>query len=164
MRLLMTLPILALLLLAAGCGSEAPSPPATPAAEGGIPFRKDGALTFYRPGEGDIVTIDIEIAEGDSAVTRGLMQRESLPELGGMLFLMPQTRIQSFWMANTPLALDITFVGADSAVVNTAKYTRPFSSESVTSEAPARFVVETRAGFADRHGIVAGDLVRWTRE
>ncbi len=159
-------PLAALLLLIApvftGCAEEAPDvPPPEPAVE--IPFRQDGMLTFYRPGEGDLVTIAVEIAEGDSAITRGLMQRTSLPERSGMLFLMPQTRVQSFWMANTPLALDITFVGADSAVVNTAKYTQPYSTRSVSSDAPARFVVETEAGFADTYGITAGDRVRWSR-
>lgn len=163
MRSLLLLPLLVLIPLA-GCGNGEAEPAPRPAAAEPIPFRKDGTLTFYRPGEGDIVTIDIEVAEGDSAITRGLMQRESLPQLGGMLFLMPQTRIQSFWMANTPLSLDITFVDPDSAVVNTAKYTRPFSSQSVTSERPARYVIETQAGFTDRHGIVAGDRVRWVRE
>jgi uncharacterized protein len=128
-----------------------------------IPFREDGTLTFYRPGERDIVTIAIEIAEGDSAIQRGLMGRESLPPNSGMLFLMPRTEIQSFWMANTPLALDITFVAPESTVINTAKYVRPFSTRSVRSEAPARYVVETPAGFTDTHGITTGDRARWTR-
>ncbi len=126
-------------------------------------YREDGSLTFYRPGDGDLVTIAIEIAETEAAITRGLMGRRHLPNRWGMLFLMPRTQIQSFWMANTPTALDITFVSPDSTVINTAKYTRPFSSESHSSEAPARYVIETAAGFTDTHGIVPGDRVRWER-
>jgi uncharacterized protein len=161
--------VLSLLLTLAACRGETPphhgQPRAEdPTAEGpAIEFRQDGELTFYRPGEGDIVTIAIEIAETPAAIERGLMQREGLPERSGMLFLMPETRIQSFWMANTPISLDITFVGPDSTVVNTGKYTRPFSQQSVTSEAPARYVVETVAGFTDSYGIVPGDRVRWRR-
>jgi len=160
MRLLFTA---ALALLLAACADEAPQPPATGDDADAVQFREDGTLTFYRPGEGEIVTISIEIAETQEAITRGLMGRERLPDRSGMLFLMPETRIQTFWMANTPLALDITFVSPDSTVINTAKYTRPFSPESHASEEPARFVVETRAGFTDTHGIVPGDRVTWSR-
>lgn len=142
---------------------EEPEPASERPAARQVEFRNDGQLTFYRDGDVDIITIDIEIAETEEAIRRGLMGRQSLPPRSGMLFLMPQTRIHSFWMANTPLALDITFIGPDSTVINTAKYTRPFTSESHQSAAPARFVVETPAGFTDSHGIIPGDRVRWTR-
>lgn len=151
------------LLLTTGCQPETPAPsPGDDTAEE-IPFRKDGSLTFLREDGDAIVTIDIEIAEGDSATARGLMDRTSLPDRSGMLFLMPTTQRHSFWMANTPLSLDITFVSPDSAVINTAKYTRPFSSESVSAEGQSRFIVETQAGFTDTWGITAGDRIRWTR-
>jgi uncharacterized membrane protein (UPF0127 family) len=156
-------PALALAFLFAGCGEEPsrPAPPAEPAVE--IPFRHDGTLTFLRNGGEEIVTIDIEIAQGDSATQRGMMQRTSFPDRSGMLFLMPRVERHGFWMANTPLSLDITFVAPDSTVINTAKYTVPYSTESVYAEAPARFIVETLAGFTDTWGITAGDRVRWTR-
>lgn len=128
-----------------------------------IPFRPDGALAFFAEGD-TITTVTIEIADTDSARARGLMQRESLPEQSAMLFLFPREQVQSFWMANTPLALDLFFVDADSQIVSIAKYTRPFSDESIVSEGPAQYVVETPAGFADTHGIVEGNRVRWERE
>ena len=158
------LPLLLLItLLAAGCRDEAPASnaTATPAVE--IPFRPDGTLTFYRPDGEDIVTITVEIAEGDSATSRGLMQRTSLPDRSGMLFLMPRIERHGFWMANTPLSLDITFVSPDSTVINTAKYTTPYTTESVYAEGQSRFIVETVAGFTDTYGITSGDHIRWSR-
>lgn len=160
-------PVLALLalavLLTAGCGNDAPDRPTQPdAPEATIPFRKDGTLTFLRPSGEAIVTIAIEVAEGDSARQRGMMQRADFPPNSGMFFPMPSVDRHSFWMANTPLSLDITFVGPDSAVVNTAKYTRPFSTESVVADGPARWIVETKAGFTDTHGITEGDRIRWS--
>jgi uncharacterized membrane protein (UPF0127 family) len=128
-----------------------------------IPFDEEGTLAFLQ--EGDTVqTIQIEIAETDSARQRGMMQREGFPdETSGMLFPFEAEEPRSFWMANTPVALDIFFVSADSQIVRIAKYTTPYSSESIASEAPAQYVVETPAGFADRHGLLEGDRVRWQR-
>jgi uncharacterized membrane protein (UPF0127 family) len=152
------------LLLLAACTEEASRRADDDAAADAhtIPFRKDGTLDFLRDGEA-YLTIDIEIAETDSARTRGLMQRDGLPERSGMLFRFQQERIQSFWMANTPLALDILFVDADSQIVDIAKYARPLSPDQIVSADPARYVVEVPAGFTDTHGITETDHVRWRR-
>jgi len=126
-----------------------------------IPFDREGRLAFVR-NEDSTVVIDIEIAATDSARERGMMQREGFPnEKSGMLFLFDDEQPRSFWMSNTPVALDILFVSADSQVVNIAKYTTPFSSERYRSGEPAKFVLEVPAGFADSHGILVGDRVRW---
>jgi hypothetical protein len=128
-----------------------------------IPFTKEGRLAFIQDGD-STVTIDIEIAETDSARERGMMQREGFPnDRSGMLFRFDQAQPRSFWMSNTPVALDIIFVNADSQIVNIAKYTTPFSSERYRSGDPAQFVVEVPAGFADSHGILEGDRIRWRR-
>ena len=146
----------------AGCGNGGPATGDNDQDEETIPFRKDGELTFLRGGAENL-TIDIEIADTDSARTRGLMQRTSLPEMSGMLFVFRREEIQSFWMANTPIALDLIFVSADSQIVDIDKYTRPFSSESIVSDEPAQYVVEVPAGFSDTHGLTAGEGVRWQR-
>lgn len=128
-----------------------------------IPFEREGHLTFIQDGD-STVTIDIEIAETDSARERGMMQRDGFPnDRSGMLFPFDEEQPRSFWMSNTPVALDIIFVDADSQIVNIAKYTTPFSSEHYRSGEPAQFVVEVPAGFADSHGLLAGDRIRWRR-
>ncbi|MFW5972677.1 MAG: DUF192 domain-containing protein [Bacteroidota bacterium] len=152
-----------------GCEGE-PDPPrdftsAPPPAAGmdEPEFRHDGTLQFIRDGE-EIVEIAIEIAETEVARTRGLMQRESLPERSGMLFIFDEEAPRSFWMANTPLSLDIVFADSDSQIVTIRKYTRPMSPQSVVSNDPSRFVVEVVAGFTDSHGILEGDRIRWERD
>ena len=128
-----------------------------------IPFTTEGRLAFIQDGD-STVTIDIEIADTDSARERGMMQREGFPnDRSGMLFVFNNQQPRSFWMSNTPVALDILFVSADLQIVNIAKYTTPFSSENYRSGDPAQFVVEVPAGFADSHGIVEGDRIRWRR-
>lgn len=147
------------------CGRSGDSPPADAEADTTetIPFTTEGRLAFIQDGD-STVTIDIEIAETDSARERGMMQREGFPDdRSGMLFPFDKEQPQSFWMSNTPVALDIIFVDADSQIVSIAKYTTPFSSENYRSGEPAQFVVEVPAGFVDSHGILEGDRIRWRR-
>lgn len=151
--------ILAVLTLVAACGGESNSD--RRANERVIPFRKDGTLTFVR--NDDDLTIDIEIAESDSARERGLMQRERLPERSGMLFIFESEGPRSFWMGNTPLGLDLIFVDADSQIVDIDKYNQPYNPSSIVSDAPAQYVVEVPAGFTDRHGISETQRIRWER-
>ena len=159
-----TVVLLSLLLLSA-CSNDMPDPSDTRADTTDtetIPFQQEGLLTF-RPDTPDSLQIAIEIAETDSSRARGLMQRGALPDRSGMLFIFDQRQPLSFWMANTPLALDIIFVDTDSTIVDIAKYTHPFSPDQVASDEPGRFVIEVPAGFADTHGIVEADRVTWRR-
>jgi len=155
------LALAALCLLLIGCTKSTRRPASS--LERNIPFREDGQLAFVRDGD-TLVTIAIEIAETDSARQRGLMERTHLPERSGMLFIFEREAMQGFWMANTPLSLDIIFVNGDSQIVSIAKYTRPYSTETISSQYPARFVVEVPAGFTDTYGILEGDRIRWRRQ
>jgi uncharacterized membrane protein (UPF0127 family) len=163
----LALALLAFLLV--GCSDEPPSRPdgapgATAQPERAEPqFRQDGTLAVLRGGD-SLASFAIEIAENDSTRQRGMMERTSMPEDSGMLFIFPQEAPQAFWMANTPLSLDIIYADADTVVVSMAKYAVPYSSESLPSAAPAQFVLELEAGMADRYGIVEGDRFTWTRE
>ncbi|MEL6715386.1 MAG: DUF192 domain-containing protein [Planctomycetota bacterium] len=161
-----------LLLLAAlvlvACGGDEPARPDVPPGAliqqpDSIPFTKHGELQIVRPDGRVIADLAIEIADSDSATQRGLMQRSGLPEDSGMLFIFPNPRPLSFYMANTPLSLDIMFFSPDSVFLNAATYTQPFSPENLTSEGIGQFVLETEAGFVDQVGLTQGDRITWTR-
>lgn len=128
-----------------------------------IPFDKEGRLAFLQNRD-TVVVLDIEVADSDSARERGMMQRDSFPsQTSGMLFPFPEEKERNFWMANTPVPLDLFFVSADSQVVNIAKYAQPNTADQIASEGLAQYVLETPAGFADSYGIVEDDRVRWRR-
>jgi uncharacterized protein len=146
--------------LTAGCGG--PSQETNTAVDRSIPFRADGSLTFFQEDEA-VVEIEIEVADTDSLRNRGLMQRTSLPEKTGMIFVFDQPGMQGFYMANTLISLDFFFVGADSVIVNTVKYASPLSLDTIASSGPSLWVVEVEAGFIDTYGLVAGDRVSWQR-
>ena len=124
-------------------------------------FKKEGELTFVDSVDNPIVKIDIEIADNEYERQLGLMNRESMEEMQGMLFIFPQERYQSFWMLNTMFSLDIIFVNSNKEIVTIHKNTAPLSEQSYPSTAPAQYVVEVNAGFCDIHNIKIGDKVFW---
>jgi uncharacterized membrane protein (UPF0127 family) len=86
-----------------------------------------------------------------------------MDEMQGMLFIFDNEEYRSFWMANTPLPLDIVFVNAKRVIVTIQRNTVPYSRESVPSTEEAQYVVEVNAGFSDRHGLLVGDTIEWRR-
>lgn len=127
-------------------------------------MREDATLTFVGPDGSAKTAISIEIADNESSRTQGLMGREHMSEMQGMLFIFPDEDYRSFWMANTPLPLDIIYVNKDRSIVTIQRNTVPYSEESIPSTAPATYVIEVNAGFADRHGLVEGNTVQWLRK
>ncbi len=128
-----------------------------------IKFQKDGELTFQTIDGSYISTIDIEIAENDDKRGKGLMDRLSMDETQGMLFLFPYDTIQSFWMKNTVISLDIIFVNRDKVIVTIHKETVPFDTGQYPSSKPASKVVEVIAGYTDLYGIKVGDKIVWRK-
>ncbi len=139
-----------------GCGDDE-----QPESDNG--FQEEGTLAFYQPNGDTLRTITIDIAGTDAERTRGLMRQRSLGYDRGMLFIFDNVDKGGMWMKNTPLPLDIVFVAPDSQVINIARRTTPFSEEEIEPAAPRKFVVEVRAGFADRFGLTDSTRARWTR-
>jgi uncharacterized protein len=100
----------------------------------------------------------IEIADDDEKRAAGLMFREEMADDHGMLFVFDRTRPVSFWMRNTPMALDLVFIDED-GVVRDILPGVPFSEASIGPRDPVRFVLEIRSGIAQKAGIAAGDRV-----
>jgi uncharacterized membrane protein (UPF0127 family) len=103
----------------------------------------------------------VELADTPAAQSRGLMFRTALGDFEGMIFPSTVPEPRSFWMKNTPLSLDIIFIGADGRILNIAANTVPYSTDPVSSKGPASAVLELRAGRAAALGIVPGDKVEF---
>ncbi len=127
-----------------------------------IPFRKQGELSFISQPSGDtLAMIDIEVADDSQLRARGLMYRRSIPENAGMLFVQGMEEIQSFWMKNTYIPLDILFVDANKEIVTIHANTTPLKEWNYASTKPALYVVEVNAGFSNRHNISIGDRIEF---
>lgn len=101
----------------------------------------------------------IEVARTPAEQARGLMFRREMPVDRGMLFVLEQTRPASFWMRNTPMPLDLLFIGEDGRL-RAILHGEPFSEASISPGAPVRFVLELKAGTAQIAGIATGDRLR----
>lgn len=104
----------------------------------------------------------VELAASDEAQARGLMFRNELGDFEGMLFPSDGPEPRSFWMKNTPLSLDIIFVGIDGRITNIAANTEPYSLLSVSSAGLTSAVFELRGGRAAALGIEPGDKVEYS--
>ena len=102
----------------------------------------------------------VEIADDPGERERGLMFRESLSDEEGMLFVYGTEQTLSFWMKNTPLALDIAFIDATGGIVDIQQM-EPFTEETHLSKRPAMYALEMRKGWFADHGIAVGAHVEF---
>ncbi|HNQ67330.1 MAG TPA: DUF192 domain-containing protein [Bacteroidales bacterium] len=125
-------------------------------------FRKDGELWFLQNETNkELFKIDLEIASTDEERARGLMFRPEMEENQGMIFLFYKDEIQSFYMRNTIISLDIIYVNSDKEIVDIYKNTNILDDTSLPSKAPAMYVVEINGGLCDKYQIKEGDLIQF---
>jgi hypothetical protein len=97
------------------------------------------------------------VADRPASREKGLMFRRSLPEDEGMLFVFEYPQMQSFWMRNTYLPLDIAFLSEQRVIINILTMKPLDEGPRYRSSAPALYVIEANAGWFSSHGIAPGD-------
>ncbi len=95
----------------------------------------------------------VELATDEASQERGLMYRKELAPDGGMLFDFHRPQMETFWMKNTILPLDIIFIRADGTISSIAPDAVPYSTTSIPSAEPIRAVLEINGGRASALGI-----------
>ncbi len=110
---------------------------------------------------GQRLSVDVELARTVAEQRKGLMGRRALPESGGMLFLFDATTVQSFWMKNTLIPLDMLFISDDGHVVGIVENAAPLTETERSVGKPSRYVLEVNGGWSAAHGVRAGDRVRF---
>jgi hypothetical protein len=105
------------------------------------------------------VPVAVEVAATPESRSLGLMYRKELGAEAGMLFVFDETAPLTFWMKNTPLPLDMIFIGEDRRIVGIVKDAVPFTTAPRSVGKPSRYVLEVNAGFSARHGIESGSAV-----
>ncbi|MEP1307545.1 MAG: DUF192 domain-containing protein [Balneola sp.] len=141
------------------CGDSKKNPDQTK--NKGRVLEYSNTLTFLDSDGESVSTLNFAKADDPDERNQGLMDVTSMPANSGMVFYFDTEEPQSFWMMNTPLSLDIMYVSADSTIVSIYRSTTPFSSETLPSGSPAKYVVETNAGYSISNDIKEGMKVRF---
>jgi len=115
--------------------------------------------------DGGPVEVAVEIADSDEEREVGLMNRESLAEDAGMLFVFEEDVDFGFWMKNTLIPLSIAFADADGEIVRILDM-EPCEADPCRvydPEASYRTALEVNQGaFAD-WGVAEGDRLIYDR-
>ncbi len=109
------------------------------------------------------VRFTVEIADTDAARAQGLMHRESLPRLAGMLFIYDTPQRAVFWMENTLIPLDMLFLDETGTVTHIHHEARPLDRTPIDGGAGVLMVLEINGGLARRFGITPGSELRHPR-
>lgn len=106
------------------------------------------------------VSLVVEVAATETTREKGLCCRKSLPEKRGMLFIFELEGDHRFWMKDTLIPLDIFWINNQKRIVHIERNVQPSSyPDTFGSDQPAKYVLETNAGFAKKHRISIGDPV-----
>ena len=112
----------------------------------------------------------VELAFTEAEQSKGLMDRDTLAETGGMLFVSDTMSHRTFWMKRCRFDIDLIYMDAEGVVVATHRMKMEKPRQRSESEAayydrlptydsgkPAQFVLELAAGQIDFLGLQVGD-------
>lgn len=134
-------------LIAALTSGQAASAACTP---GGIDLRSPAGTAHF----------SVEIADTGAERAKGLMFRDSMSTMAGMLFVYDAPRPVSFWMKNTLIPLDMIFVDPTGTVTRVHENAIPGDLNPVDGGAGVQYVLEINGGIARKLGIAKGSTLR----
>ena len=121
----------------------------------GTPPLKTAHLEI-RTRDGKVVPLTAEIARSAGEQEKGFMERKSIPDGTGMIFVYPSDRQMFFWMKNTPHPLSIAYIDSSGTIREIYELV-PYSLETVASIRSLRYALEVPSLWFERAGISIGD-------
>ena len=106
--------------------------------------------------------VNVYLADSSTEHTAGLGNRAALQPGQGMVFVFPDSKIQTFWMKDTSFPIDIVWVqdgvvmGVEPNIQPEAKQTLLSDYKLYSSKLPVNMVIELPAGFTANNGIASG--------
>lgn len=149
--------LLGIVLLSSGlsaCAQEPVIPKAAPRPANTLVMLPDGS------------TVHVELAKNDIEREYGLMERTSLPQGKGMLFIHDQTGKYAYWMYDCKIGLDILWMDQSHHIVEISPDTPPCKGLAKTCASyggheNALYVLELPVGSIKAHQLAVGQVVNF---
>ncbi len=106
-------------------------------------------------------SVRVEIVDTPESRETGLMHRNHLDEMAGMLFVFRSSGALKFWMKNTEIPLDMIFADANRRIIGIVVNAVPYSERPVGPDAASEYVLEVNGGFSARRGVKVGDRLEF---
>jgi uncharacterized membrane protein (UPF0127 family) len=156
-----------LLMLACQAPEAQGKPPSTPAPTTDVTAKDyvmpplPRAFVRLQDAFGGVHRVEVEVAATRDARTRGMMWRTELAAGKGMLFLFPEEEVQSFWMRNTLIPLDMIFINTGMKVAGIVERAEPRTLTPRSVGVPSQFVLEVPGGWSQSVGVKKGGTVEF---
>lgn len=111
-------------------------------------------------------TVHVELAKTDAEREFGLMERTSLPQGRGMLFIHDQPGQYPYWMYDCKIGLDILWMDAGHKIVEMSANTPPCKGKAATcpnfgGHETSLYVLELPVGSIKAHHLAVGQVVNF---
>jgi len=111
------------------------------------------------------VELVADVAANNTQRTKGLAVKDHLNENESMLFVFSSAANQAFWMKDMKFPIDIIWMDVNKTVIHIEHSLEPCSTigycQTYNPGADSLYVLETVAGFADRHGVTEGTKMQF---
>ena len=127
-----------------------------------VPPRQADTLVMLPDGS----TVHVELAKTEAERNFGLMERTSLPNGRGMLFIHDQPGHYGYWMYDCKIGLDIIWMDQNHRIVEMSPNTPPCKGKSNTcpsfgGKETSVYVLELPVGSIKAHQLAAGQTVNF---
>jgi uncharacterized membrane protein (UPF0127 family) len=111
-------------------------------------------------------TVHVELAKTEAEREYGLMERTSLPQGRGMLFIHDRDGQYGYWMYHCKIGLDILWMDDSHRIVEMSPNTPPCKGKANTcpsygGHATSIYVLELPVGSIKAHGLQVGQTVNF---
>jgi uncharacterized membrane protein (UPF0127 family) len=108
-------------------------------------------------------SFQVWVADTPERAEQGLMFVSDLPETMGMVFPVQPPRVETMWMKNTYIELDMLFLDEHGRVTKIIPRAAPLSLQTLSSDSKVAAVLELKGGQAAKLGLQTGDTVTWKK-
>jgi hypothetical protein len=115
-------------------------------------------FAILKKGNGETLSVKVELADTEEKREHGLMFRKNLPEGEGMLFVFSEETDSEFWMKDTPIFLDMIFF-KNHQIVGTVENAVPYSTRPLSPGVPYDRTLEVPGGYVSEHALKKGDIM-----